>query len=938
MKRSNEKKDFKIKFSNEAFNVAFARSNLSNEMKPYTQRILEMNEAVEALDRYDDFADLKIKSKQYEYLPSANYGIVRSDGQTEAIYAHQRRAAKRFLSELRGFGLLADVVGSGKTFEAGVVLSELSLRGRINSVLIISPKQVYPAWINVLENCFGLGRGQLLELKETPNFGELREVGEFQSPERPCIVTMENFVNWEKSSVENILFDIIVVDEAHHLCDTEGQYSRAMELLSFMMEIKKQADKQFCILLSATPHSGNLENMFNLWYFIRANGGRSEDFVPGKEEYSIEYRKEKEYYKSHICHGASTVAEFIRIVKREIIEDANGPYRASFNRYLASIGEKGYDQKRANERDVYIDQFMDTMEEDDATRVEILTKVASQYHNEVLRPIMVRQERTPLKKKKTIVNMFFYPTRSERREIQLDTGDVFNVDKFAVVSGGKEYSYKEYLERLNGKKLFPEDYREKIASFVRFKLWNDLGVNDNNFNKQGSLMYYADQMRSLPISGSSNIESEFYPLRTDDSSYGKKLGKLKELLKKHANDRVLLFFDYDKRNAKEGIDRVKNDLLADPELGSRLCVGNKHNSGAIEEEFGEEKHNRTILLVEDAAFTEGINLQSSQIIINFEVTPDPLAMDQRIGRIFRLGQSSDVTIYSLADMTQLEGYVLMCFTSIGLMSSNSGDATILAGSSNERMVTIRCPRCGRVKLLSLEDYETFKTDKKSNEIYCRENEVCRDNDEHRTEMTEISTYDFKCTSSDCRRSFTRTLEEEGYSCMSVTNDTRRGVMCNSGEKGDRKYYCRKICAISHCERFKDKTDCPALQAYEKDRNVQDQKLAYLCANCKNKEICAEMGCKIDAGPNAIKRCHDCEYSGCSPKPHVINFNDKWEAKCPVCGKGTIKPVQARTFATFIRGAWDYQYDKGASFCSNLMKEVKKVKNIRSILESDGENR
>ena len=163
-------------------------------------------------------------------------------------------------------------------------------------------------------------------------------------------------------------------------------------------------------------------------------------------------------------------------------------------------------------------------------------------------------------------------------------------------------------------------------------------------------------------------------------------------------------------------------------------------------------------------------------------------------------------------------------------------------------------------------------------------------------------------------------------------------MCNSGEKGDRKYYCRKICAISHCERFKDKTDCPALQAYEKDRNVQDQKLAYLCANCKNKEICAEMGCKIDAGPNAIKRCHDCEYSGCSPKPHVINFNDKWEAKCPVCGKGTIKPVQARTFATFIRGAWDYQYDKGASFCSNLMKEVKKVKNIRSILESDGENR
>ena len=39
-----------------------------------------------------------------------------------------------------------------------------------------------------------------------------------------------------------------------------------------------------------------------------------------------------------------------------------------------------------------------------------------------------------------------------------------------------------------------------------------------------------------------------------------------------------------------------------------------------------------VLIVKDPSFTEGVNLQDSNVIINFQVTPDPLAMDQRIGR------------------------------------------------------------------------------------------------------------------------------------------------------------------------------------------------------------------------------------------------------------------------------------------------------------------
>ena len=72
-----------------------------------------------------------------------------------------------FLKELRGFGLLADVVGSGKTFEACAILSELAVRGKMQSLLLVVPSQVYDSWINVLENLFGLGDGVLLQVKRT---------------------------------------------------------------------------------------------------------------------------------------------------------------------------------------------------------------------------------------------------------------------------------------------------------------------------------------------------------------------------------------------------------------------------------------------------------------------------------------------------------------------------------------------------------------------------------------------------------------------------------------------------------------------------------------------------------------------------------------------------------------------------------------------------
>jgi len=155
---------FKIKFSAGAFDKDMERAGL-HDCKKYTKHVAQMNKAAEVLDRYDEFSSLTLSPSDYANKDT-DYGIKKNKFHMgdERLLPHQVKATQAFLKELRGFGLLADVVGSGKTYEAGAVLSELAAKGKIATALIIVPSQVYNTWIEVLENGFGLGKGDLKTL------------------------------------------------------------------------------------------------------------------------------------------------------------------------------------------------------------------------------------------------------------------------------------------------------------------------------------------------------------------------------------------------------------------------------------------------------------------------------------------------------------------------------------------------------------------------------------------------------------------------------------------------------------------------------------------------------------------------------------------------------------------------------------------------------
>ena len=936
----------KIKFTDNAFNEEVERSQL-HDCKQYTRHVAEMNKAAESIDRYDDFASLTLKPSAYAMPEDSVYGIKAEKFHRgkDRLLPHQIDAAKGFLKELRGFGLLADVVGSGKTYEACAVLSELSAKGKISSALIVVPDQVYSTWKEVLEMRFGLGANVLKTLTRfDESLFEVNEVG-MLIPNAPILVKTEDFVRWREHDVKDLLFDVVVVDEAHNLCGEEGESAKALKLLSILMETKKKAGKTYCLLLSATPHSGDLANMFRLWYFIRCKGGQPSDFDEKDDvERTEKYVKEKLYYKEHICRGATTVMEFINKVK--LLEVAE---RKEFKSFLLEEGVIDFDSLLEGEKKKIVDKFLN---DNKAIEEIVIKNIANAYHNGVLRSIMIRQPNDGIRKGKRIENVLFFPAVNKAKtfivqgldgkDIVLSATNMYG--KTAITTLDEEgYSLEEYVRAYKGNLSINDAYAELFFNNRgnSARILKSFGLTDEAFAKSNSLRFYHEQFKNISISedmgSDNNVGMRFMPVYSNETVFDAKFKELSAILDKHSKERIIIFFDYDVEKSAKCDSKVIELLKENKKYAKRVLIGDKFNKERTEAKFNEKED--TILVVVDNGFTEGANLQKSSVIVNFQVTPNPLAMEQRIGRIFRLGQENDVIVYSLADMMDLEGYVLTYFTSIGLMTSNSGDAAIIAGSNNDNMVTIRCPACGNVKLMSKEDFEAYKKND-NDEIYCVNggDKKCCQNSARGTRMVEINSNEMKCNH--CGSVVKRQSQSEGgqYYCVSI-NGMGSGLLCSSGDPGDRKYYCSKICAISHCEKFISgalKGKCKALKAYTENRNITDRALLKYCDECSSKTICGK--CRLDFNMNSISSCSTCSEAKCSPKPHVLEFNNEWEAECPVCKQneqeGVLKPVTTRTFETYIRQSFSYEQDGGKSFCTNLEKEVRKVKLIQKILSKD----
>jgi hypothetical protein len=168
-------------------------------------------------------------------------------------YWHQVETVRKVLKQFRGRVLLADEVGLGKTIEAGMVLKEYLLRGMAENVLVLTPASLVGQWREELETKFDIPC-------VTTHDPLLREDPDLFWRQKRLIASLA--LARRREHAERLLdrsFDLVIVDEAHHLRDRNSQGYKLVDTLK----------KRFLLLLSATPVQNDLTELYNVLTLLK---------------------------------------------------------------------------------------------------------------------------------------------------------------------------------------------------------------------------------------------------------------------------------------------------------------------------------------------------------------------------------------------------------------------------------------------------------------------------------------------------------------------------------------------------------------------------------------------------------------------------------------------------------------------------------------------
>ena len=438
---------------------------------------------------------------------------------------HQVRTAKTVLRRLRGRAMLCDEVGLGKTIEAGLIASELICRGLVRSMLVLVPPSLVEQWQGELTRKFSISCTSY----DDPAF---RAAGADAWAKFDRVITSLHTAKRDphRAAICNRKWDLVIVDEAHHLRNRTTQSWR----------LASEIQKQYMLLLTATPVQNNLDELFNLVTLLE----------PGL---------------------LSTQRTF---------------------------------QHR----------FVDRKD-------KLTPRNVDQLHS-LLEEVMVRNRRST-------VGLSFTRRFAQTEKVELSDDERRLYDRVA-----------EFVRR----GLNPGEGRKALNRMVLTTLQLALG---------SSSRAAAAMLRNL-AEGKQAVHTDLGDLQdlarqAKEAPAGAKVRRLLGLLESFPK-KIVVFTQF----------RATQELLSEQLLEAGHDVALFHGGlSRLEKEraIAQFRGHARVLLTSDAG-SEGRNLQFAQGICNFDLPWNPMKIEQRIGRLSRIGQTRDVHVFNLVAAGTVEAAVL----------------------------------------------------------------------------------------------------------------------------------------------------------------------------------------------------------------------------------------------------------------------------------------
>ena len=207
----------------------------------------------------DDLRSFDLRSQALEYNARLRQSPTRGfTGARIDLIPHQIAIASEAANRLAPRVLLADEVGLGKTIEACLILHRLNLTGRADRVLILVPEPLVHQWFVELLRRFNF----LFSLFDEERCAAIESNEEAGNPflDSQLILCATEFLTDHPKRAEQARgaeFDLLIVDEAHHL---EWHPAEASAPYSMVESLAKITDS--VLLLTATPQQLGPEGHF----------------------------------------------------------------------------------------------------------------------------------------------------------------------------------------------------------------------------------------------------------------------------------------------------------------------------------------------------------------------------------------------------------------------------------------------------------------------------------------------------------------------------------------------------------------------------------------------------------------------------------------------------------------------------------------------------
>lgn len=574
---------------------------------------------------YDDARDFLLRQLAWQFA-LGNSGGELSNART-ALLPHQILLTHDLIKMQRRRLLVADDVGLGKTIETGMVIRELIARGESQRVLIIAPAGLVKNWQRELRDCFRL-EFEILgidfqDYAPTSWENHHRVVASIDTLKRPQ--RMARLLAGPK-------WDLIVFDEAHHL--TRLRYgSKVQATQNYKLADALRGHTRDLLFLSATPHQGDA---YQFWSLINLLDDQLFDSPEAMEN-----------------HRGLLNRVIIRRTKREVT-DANGRplfvrRQVTTERFEPALREQRFYEKLTSYlRDGYHSAGMGQSARPSRDQRAIgfvmvaFQKMMSSSPRAIrqalrrrLLVLLVRQQ-IELEKQRRIQST---PDLAERvlrlqDEMRAIAKEIYALATSRATDAQADTCIAQIRERTL-KKLIEAD--EETA----WSLDSD-EEGDDGIYADAEIPDETVKVRELLRLVPEGVDRKFEKLE----------GIVSKLRLENPRERFVIFTQY-----RETLEFLKIELgrIVGPDLVVTIKGGPLEDKIAAVEEFWEEDGAR--FLISTSAGGEGINLQIARVLFNYDLPWNPMAVEQRIGRIHRFGQKEVSQVYNLVAKDTVEEHI-----------------------------------------------------------------------------------------------------------------------------------------------------------------------------------------------------------------------------------------------------------------------------------------